>query len=147
MSVSKGGGRKSKISTSSSVDDPPLPADIAEVSAAISLFGSLPVNKDTIMSFAQGWDCTKKAFDRTSFFSQQEKDEAILVLDTAGLRAAFIYRRELINFKKLMLHVSQRASDRCDKIFTRETHTYHISIVFHCFFYVKSKFCSVSNGF
>lgn len=92
-----------------------LPADIAAVSAAIAQHPALPVNKDTIMSFPQGWDCLLKAFERTptiDVLTADERREAVAILDAAGLKAAFTYRRELINFKKLMLHVSQRATDR-----------------------------------
>jgi hypothetical protein len=89
-----------------------LPADIAAVSAAIAQHAALPVNKDTIMSFPQGWDCMLKAFERLEVLTAAERLDAVAVLVALGLREAFTYRRELINFKKLMLHVSQRATDR-----------------------------------
>lgn len=92
-----------------------VPEDIGTISAAIATHSVLPVNKDTIVSFPQGWDHLLKALERPptiDVLTADERREAVAIFEGHGLRHAFTFRRELINYKKLMLHVSQRATDR-----------------------------------
>lgn len=92
-----------------------VPEDIAAVSDAIATHSILPVNKDTIVSFPQGWEHLLKALERPltiDVLTADERREAVAIFKSHGLQDSFIFRRELINFKKLMLHVSQRATDR-----------------------------------
>ena len=83
--------------------------DIIRDAEIIAKHTAFPVSKHTILTFPQGWDYLVKALHQSHILSEAQRAEALTILTESGLQGAFSVRRELINFKKLMLHVATKS--------------------------------------